>query len=156
MMTPVRCADKVADFLRDAFADYVPTDEKIKANGMNVYSCMVPRVATPAEKAKQDPYICVKPVVVLDESEDSSVALQITVTIRQDDVKDAALEIYHVMEKIRETLLTKRTAKGAPVLVLPMKITIPGEQLYPEWVGLVEATYHVGQYKEQLFGDDLK
>lgn len=155
-MTPILCAEHVAKLLQEAFEGYKSTDEKTQNNGITIRSGFLPKTVTAADKQKQNPAIVVRPIEIIDDNEASDIKLQILATAYNEDKDNGHLELYHILEKVRYTLLTNRLVASRNMIELPMKTTIPEEQPFPVWWGYMEVSYNIGQPKPNYFEDDTQ
>lgn len=153
-MTPINCARNVAEFLREQFQGYTAPDEKIAANGITIRDGFLPKQTTVEAKRRQSPYIVIRPVRIDDDDKEGSTAdLQILVTTYNDNKEDGHLALYHILEFIRQSLLTHRLIKKKNILQMPIKTMIPEEQPFPQWWGYMEVTYSIGQPGLNDFAD---
>lgn len=153
-MTPINCARNLAEFLREQFQGYSSPDEKVAGNSITIRDGFLPKQTTMDAKRRQNPYIVIRPVKVEDDDKEGSTAdLQILVTTYDDDKEDGHLALYHILEFIRQSLLTHKLIKKKNMLQMPMKTMIPEEQPFPQWWGYMEVTYSIGQPGINGFAD---
>ncbi|WP_026766126.1 hypothetical protein [Selenomonas ruminantium] len=145
-MTPIACAKALSEFLQEKFdsSDFTPTDEKTAGNGITIRDGFLPKKLTAQEKAKQDPCIVIRPVEITDTHEDSQVKLQLLAVTYNSDMENGHLELYHIMEYVRQVLEQNPIIAELFMLQMPVKTIIPEDQPWPEWWAYMELTYTVG------------
>ncbi len=149
-MTPIQCAIDLAAFIKQQLAEmnYEPTDDKILANGITVRSGYMPVPKNNEEKAKQCPYILVRPVEVDDTDDpdnECKAHLQILVMTYNGDTDNGHLELYHLLELVRQIILKNRIIVRKYSLQLPAKTFIPEIQPFPQWFGYMTVDYLIPQ-----------
>lgn len=145
-MTPLDGAQAIADYLAEKFKGYVPMDDATKGNGLTIRTGFLPRTTSAAAKKSGCPAIVVRPLDVTDELDGgSTMHVAILVQTYSGDLDMGHLELYHLLEFIRQALLSEHIIGGVVSLELPLKTTIPAEQAFPVWLGGIEATYTIGQ-----------
>lgn len=148
-MTPILCARAVVEYLKRDFANYTPTDEKMAANDVVIRDGFLPKSYLSKDATKHKPYVIVRPVQVKDEeSGHSGVSMQILVFTYNQDTENGHLELYNMMERIRQALLKKRTIGDMFRLSMPVISKIPEEQPYPNWWGYLLVDYGIAQPQE--------
>lgn len=174
-MSPIECAQAVADFIRnECIQDYVPpqftctppkkepityTPEIVVRHGF------LPKTVTAAEKAKQTYNVVVRPVEIIDSVDTkspSSIELQILVQTYDDDVTQGHLGLYHIMELIRQGIMRTRTI-GEYRSSGELKTEIPEEQPFPRWWGymlikfdLYQQTYIYRDKNKRFFENEVE
>lgn len=151
-MTPIICADNIAQFLKEKLQNYKSINEKVVVDNITVQSGFLPRTKTKEEKNKYCPYVIVKPVKVFDdiENHESNVLIQLLVTLYDDDLEQGHTELYHLLEFCRQQLLENKTIARKNRLLQPVTTYVPEEQPFPVWLGYMELTYSVPQPQERF------
>lgn len=75
----------------------------------------------------------------------STVDVEIGFSIYDEDSDDGIRSLYNVMEHVRQHLLSNTIIAGRNALKLPLKGTVSKQQPYPNWLGVITATYSIGQ-----------
>lgn len=134
-MTPWICAQEVAAFLRDEIAGY---NEKAAGVG-EVHAGFLP-VAKVAQLAKEQcPYIVIRPHKVEDDRKKRTAHMAVYVVMCPEDEKGGAESIYHVLEFLRFSLLSKNPIKNRWMIADgELEMSIPDDQPYPKYWGRID------------------
>jgi hypothetical protein len=121
---------------------------------INVYAGYLP-YTTKKTASKLCPAIAVRPSMVADDENETVVTIDVYVSTYDEDMLFGAESLFHIVERIRHELLSKNPAT-AKWNIKPgtMKITIPDEQPYPQWLGLVEFGVYLPQPENHSFIND--
>lgn len=150
-MTPYLCAECLVNDLRGLFKDYVSPCEKTAANGIKIYTGYLPKYTNSADKQKNSPCIAVRPVQIDDEEAGRSyVTLQVLVQTYDDNLTEGHREMYHILQMIREYILTNEVINQQYDLQQPAHTMIPEEQPWPLWWGYMVLRYDCYQPHENL------
>lgn len=145
-MTPILCAQSVADMLQKEFEGYVSTEPKTANNGITICTGFLAKTRTAAEKQTRCPRIVIRPVKVTNsEDSKSTVELQILTVTYCEDMDDGHMELYNLMERVRQAVLFNRIVADMNLLQLPVESVVPEEQPWPCWWGWMNASYDVPQ-----------
>lgn len=150
-MTPLQCANEIADFLRKEiaqdqegvqtiFVDKPPETEEIR-----VFVGFLPRVSTNTEKKKLCPGIVVRPESVSDTDDGSSVKLLFSVTTYDEDKESGYISLYNLLEWIRFKLLSNSPIGERWDLRSSLETAVPDEQPFPQWWGYLEGSFVLPQ-----------
>ena len=148
-MTPLECAQGIAEFLRGKIVDYEElvesTDGEEKEN-YNVYAGFLPYAANRQEQKKLCPAIVVRPLEVNDKKDDSTVLLGIYVTTYDEHKEIGCYGLYHLLEFVRFHLLACNPAAGK-YFIEPgsMTTSVPDEQPFPQWWGRIDFSVYLEQ-----------
>ena len=157
-MTPIVCAKEVAALIKEKFVGYKADDDKVAGNGITIKDGYLPMATTNEEKAKQCPYIIVRPATIIDDPDDqdqeSKVDFQIIISTYNSDKNDGHLELYDLIETVRQTLLTNTIVGECFELQTPIKTHIIEAQPYPVWVAYIELSYLVPTPSEELIENE--
>ena len=150
-MTPLDCARTITKFLQKACQDYdevttISSGEAVK-EPVQVYTGFLPKCNSAAAMRKQCPALVVRPVNVVDEADESTVGINIWITVYDDDKKYGGDTLYHLMEFIRMRLLSENPI-GNAFITPGMKATVPDEQPFPQWLAVVELDVYIQQPKK--------
>ncbi|WP_196590592.1 hypothetical protein [Pectinatus frisingensis] len=153
-MTPIICAQALADVLKDKFSTFKPADAKIADNKITIRSGYLPLASTNEEKAKQSPYIMVRPIAVKDNIEtaddESVLDMQILVSTFNTDKENGHLELFHMLEMIRQAILTHGVIGKRFTLKYPVDTIIPEVQPFPTWFAYFTLSYRIPTPEEEL------
>lgn len=135
-MTPWMCALDMAEFLREQIAAY---GEKSAGAG-EVYAGFLPITTVRDLKREQCPHVVLRPHQVEDGKDKSVVKMAVYVVMCQDnDPNDGASSIYHILEFIRFSLLSKNPIKNRwKIEDGTLETSIPDEQPYPKLWGRID------------------
>lgn len=147
-MTPIDCADNLVKLLSESFSNYAAADTRVATNGVTIRAGFLPKTSTAEEKRKQCPSIIVRPVEVTDADNGSIINLEVLFVNYDEDKSKGHLELYHMLERARQTILKNRIVNRRNRLVLPIKTVVPEEQPYPQWWGYMVLQYTIGQPQE--------
>lgn len=158
-MTPLMLANGLKAFVLERMKHYDDTtvdNEQYtaaargytsKPKEFKVYTLSAPVVKAGAERREQPlATIVIRPYSVEDGEDDTLIKTAISVTIRSDDMEYGLTELYHVVEFLRHELLahnpiaTKWYMKPGTLVT-----TIPIEQGYPVWLGVLECEFYLPQ-----------
>lgn len=153
-MIPIILLDELADFLKEANKTFVPSDERIKNNELNV----MPGYLKRREKANEKlfPYIVPRLIKGEDADDGSAVTVRIYFATYCEDVLNAWRELYNLMEHSRQALLKQRTLANKFRLKLPISYEMLEDQPYPEWLGWMDVQYEIFQPQEEEFIDGFE
>lgn len=134
-MTPWLCAEEVAEFLRGEIAYY---DEKAAGVG-EVHAGFLP-IAKVAQLRKEScPYIVIRPHKVKDERKTRRVSMAIYVVVCPAEEDGGAESLYHILEFLRFSLLSKNPISNRWMIVDgELETSIPDEQPYPKYWGRID------------------
>lgn len=145
-MTIVESMENVAAYLKEVVAEYSAKQASGRKK-IEVYAGFPP-VRTSRDETPSCVY-CV-PTEANDGADGASnVKLMIGLSVYDADKDSGGRSLYNLAEHIRQALLKKRTLGGRNRLILPLKTEIPTEQPFPEWVGVITATYTIAFIKEE-------
>ena len=135
-MTPWMCALDMAEFLREQIADY---DEKAAGAGA-VYAGFLPITTVRDLKKEQCPHVVLRPHKVEDGKEKSVVKMAVYVVMCPNSAeREDAASIYHILEFIRFSLLSKNPIKNRwDIEDGTLETSIPDEQPYPKLWGRMD------------------
>jgi len=149
-MIPVNLLNDLVEFLNGINKDYRLLDEKVKDNPLII----VPGWLKQKERANEIQYPHIVPRFLGSEDGADGVSranLRIYYGTYCEDVNKGGLELFNLLEHNRQALLKTRTIANKHRLDLPVKVVIPEEQPYPEWVGYIDVQYIIGQPLEEVF-----
>ena len=106
-MTPWRCAEEIADFLRDEIARY---DEKSGTG--EVHAGFLPIADVRTMKKEQCPHIVIRPHKVKDEEKNRLASMAVYGVVCPEAEKCGAESLYHVLEFLRFSHLSKNPIKN--------------------------------------------
>ena len=143
-MTPLQCAESIADFLRESFAEY---DEMNWETGttFNVIAGFLPIKQTTNAMRKDCPAIVVRPLLITDEQKETTCDMVIFAVTYDEDMKRGCYSLYHILEFIRLKLLTGNPVNRQWHVKPGMETYIPDEQPNPFWEGRVDFTVNLPQ-----------
>lgn len=145
-MTIVESMENVAAYLKEVVAEYSAKQASGRKK-IEVYAGFPP-VRTSRDEIPSCVY-CV-PTEANDGADGASnVKLMIGLSVYDADKDSGGRSLYNLAEHIRQALLKKRTLGGRNRLILPLKTEIPTEQPFPEWVGVITATYTIAFIEEE-------
>lgn len=145
-MTIVESMENVAAYLKEVVAEYSAKQASGRKK-IEVYAGFPP-VRTSRDETPPCVY-CV-PTEANDGADGASnVKLMIGLSVYDADKDSGGRSLYNLAEHIRQALLKKRTLGGRNRLILPLKTEIPTEQPFPEWVGVITATYTIAFIEEE-------
>lgn len=158
-MTPLMLANGLKDFITARMAHYDDTtvdNEQYTAAArgyianpkeINVYALAEPIVKTSAEKREQQmATIVIRPYSVEDGEDNTLVKVAISVMLRSDDMEYGIAELYHIVGFLRHELLAHNpVAMKWYMRPGSLVTTIPIEQSYPNWLGVLECEFYLPQ-----------
>lgn len=145
-MTIIESMENVAAYIKEAVAEY-SAEQASGRKKIEVYAGFPP-VRTSRDETPPCVY-CV-PTEVNDSAEGASdVKIMIGISVYDADKDTGGRALYNLAEHIRQALLKKRILGGRNRLILPLKTEIPTEQPFPEWVGVITATYTIAFIEEE-------
>lgn len=148
-MTIVVIMDNLAAMIREAVREY-DTEQKTGRMPVTVYAGFPAIPDAPDEKAS---FIYCKVSSFKDEIDGSfgTAAVDIGFSICDRDKKDGWRQLYNLMEHVRQYLLKNPyIGEGSNHLELPLKGEIYDEQPYPQWQGMIHATYTIDQPEQEI------
>lgn len=148
-MTIVVVVEKLAELIREAVREY-DTEQKAGRVPITVYAGFPHVPDTSEEKAS---FIYCKVASFKDEINGSfgTAEVDIGFSICDRDKKDGWRQLYNLMEHVRQCLLKNPyIGGGTNHLELPLKGEIYDEQPYPQWQGMIHATYTIDQPEQEL------
>lgn len=140
-MTPLDCARGLAGYLKGRFKEYSESAEGNESGAekaVNVYAGFLPRASTRQEAKSMCPAVVLRPELIEDGKEDTRVTIIAYVTVYDEDMKYGSDRLYHLLEFMRFILLSENPVENKWQIADGMKTTIPDEQPYPQWFGMVE------------------
>ena len=133
-MTPWRCAEEIADFLRDEIARY---DEKSGTG--EAHAGFLPIADVRTMKKEQCPHIVIRPHKVKDEKKERLASMAVYVVVYPEAEKCGTESLYHVLEFLRFSLLSKNPIKNRwQIAGGELETSIPDEQPYPKYWGRID------------------
>lgn len=84
------------------------------------------------------PAVVLRPELIEDGKEDTRVTIIAYVTVYDEDMKYGSDRLYHLLEFMRFILLSENPVENKWQIADGMKTTIPDEQPYPQWFGMLE------------------
>lgn len=145
-MTPLECAQGLAEFFRGKLVEYSEKTETKQE--YKVYAGYLPYVQTRQEKKELCPAVVVRPLEVNDEEKESTILMGIYVTTYDEDMKVGCYELYHILEFLRYQLLTENpVADKWLVKNGTLSTSVPDDQPYPQWWGRLDFIIYIPQPK---------
>mgnify|MGYP000859940343 FL=1 len=133
-MTPWRCAEEIADFLGEEIKRY---DEKSGTG--EAHAGFLPIVQVAQLKKEQCPYIAIRPHKVKDEKKERLASMAVYVVVCPEAEKCGAESLYHILEFLRFSLLSKNPIKNRWMIASgELETSIPDEQPYPKYWGRID------------------
>lgn len=144
-MTITESMGNVAAYLREVVSQY--SADQISGNKKILVYAGFP----PVRRSRDETASCIYVIATNaeDAAAESSVTLAIGFSVYDEDEKEGCKPLYNLIEHVRQALLKKRTIAGRNRLILPLKTEIMTEQPFPEWVGMITATYTIAQIDEE-------
>lgn len=128
-MTPWRCAEEIADFLGEEIKRY---DEKSSTG--EAHAGFLPIADARTMKKEQCPHIVIRPHKVKDEKKERLASMAVYVVVCPETEKCGAESLYHVLEFLRFSLLSKNPIKNRwQIADGELETSIPDEQPYPKY-----------------------
>lgn len=146
-MTSVELMNNLADFLREVVKDY-STNQDAGVLPVAVYAGYPP-VRTDYEEKESFIYALATEWEDKEDGTFSTCKAEIGFSIYDDNKTEGCFSLYNIMEHVRQALLKKRTLAGRNRLELPLKSVVSDDQPWPQWQGIITATYTLGQPMEE-------
>lgn len=146
-MTSVELMNNLADFLRAVVKDY-STNQEAGVLPVAVYAGYPP-VRTDYEEKESFIYVLATEWEDKEDGTFSTCKAEIGFSIYDDNKTEGCFSLYNIMEHVRQALLKKRTLAGRNRLELPLKSVVSDDQPWPQWQGIITATYTLGQPMEE-------
>ena len=157
-MTPLECAEGIAEFLKEKFMAYQEYCEGRPENifssvdtDVNVYAGFLPRANNRADQKKLCPAVVVRPEATTDDRDKSVTSIVIYATIYDEDMTYGAHMLFHFLEFIRYHLLANNHIAKKWFIDIDdgnIKTTIPDDQPFPQWVGVIEFDVFIPQPRQ--------
>ena len=147
-MTIVELMEHLKDFIEEQVREYDTTQPAGKLP-ISVYAGFPPVPVTSKEKAS---FIYNLVTEFTDEESEKLGYAQVDIgfSIYDADMTEGSKSLFNLMEHIRQALLKRRfIGNGRNKLILPLKGEIPEAQPFPQWQGIIHATYTIGQPREE-------
>ena len=148
-MTSVELMNNLADFLREVVKDY-STNQEAGVLPVAVYAGYPP-VRTDYEEKESFIYTLATEWEDKEDGTFSTCKAEIGFSIFDDNKTEGCFSLYNIMEHVRQALLKKRILAGRNRLELPLKSVVSDDQPWPQWQGIITATYTLGQPEEEEF-----
>lgn len=133
-MTPWRCAEEIADFLREEIKRY---DEKSGTG--EAHAGFLPITQIAQLKKESCPHIVIRPHKVKDEKKERLASMAVYVVVCPEAEPGGAESLYHVLEFLRFALLSKNPIKNRwQIAGGELETSIPDEQPYPKYWGRID------------------
>ena len=139
--------NNLADFLREVVKDY-STNQEAGVLPVAVYAGYPP-VRTDYEEKESFIYALATEWEDKEDGTFSTCKAEIGFSIYDDNKTVGCFSLYNIMEHVRQALLKKRTLAGRNRLELPLKSVVSDDQPWPQWQGIITATYTLGQPMEE-------
>lgn len=143
-MTPLDVAQGLAEFLKERIADYEERCEK----DFHIYAGFLPRARNVDDLKKLCPAIVVRPEITTDDAEQSTVNLVFYATVYDSDLKEGCQSLFQLLEFIRAHLLMANPVAGKYWIQPGLKTSVPDDQPYPQWLGVVECEAAIPQVRK--------
>lgn len=158
-MTPLMLANGLKAFVLERMKHYNDTTAyneqytaaargyTAKPKEMNVYALSAPIVKTGEERREQQlATVVIRPYSIGDGEDETLVKVAISVMLRSDDMEHGFTELYHIVDFLRHELLAHNPI-AAKWYMRPGSLvtTIPIEQSYPNWLGVLECEFYLPQ-----------
>lgn len=149
MSSPVLLVDELKAFVEKVVQSYV-----LETNKADVEK--PPQVAAgylPAKKSGPDPdypFVLARLIDNNDTRDGSTATVKIIAGTHSEDEQEGWRDPANILLRIRGELLKRRIIGGKYRLELPLKIEIPEEQAFPEWVGFMTTTWAYAQPMEEV------
>lgn len=86
------------------------------------------------------PYLIIRLMDGEDQTENGTTQVRMILGIKTES-QDGYMEVYHLIEALRQALLRTEIIGGKYELQRPIKWSIPEDQPYPEWIGEFRTTW---------------
>ncbi len=150
-MTPVILVDELRDYLKLVVEKYwFETNKKEVNKPPQVISGYLP--AKKATDIPDFPFILVR----LSDGEDadsSTVTVYVVIGTYSEDAQNGWRDPANIVERVRQSLLKKRTLANRFRLEMPLKYELPDEQPVPHWFGIITTKWTIPQLQEELIYD---
>lgn len=154
-MTPLDVARLITSFLQKVIAEYDETlrvvdaiTEESTSKDIAVYTGFLPRANTRKDMEKMCPAVVVRPEAYVDGGQNSTVSIVIYVTTMDEDKQHGCDSLFHLMEFIRMMLLSNSPVEGKCFIAPGMKSSVPDDQPFPQWIGVLEFDVYIPQPKQ--------
>ncbi|HOV79367.1 MAG TPA: hypothetical protein PK728_04615 [Bacillota bacterium] len=150
MSTPVLLVDGLRDFIEPLVKSYVlETNRPNLAKPPQVVTGYLPP-KNPNFDAPDFPFVIVRFVEGTDSDDGSTAVVKIIAGTYSEDAREGWRDAANILQRVKTELLKRRVIAKKYRVELPMKIEMPEEQPFPEWIGVMTTTWAVAQPLEEV------
>lgn len=148
-MTPLDVSDGIAKYLMNELRK-LNENSDVTERPIRVWSGFLPRVDKNEDKRKLCPAVVVHPYSVID-ADSSTVGITVLVTTYDEALTEGHVGLYHLLEVVRERLLSDNpVALKYEIKENTINTIIPDDQPYPQWVGYLEFEVYIPVIRRNL------
>lgn len=154
-MTPLDVARGLSAYTADCIKQYDETlrvidaaAESSSSTDVRVYAGFLPRASSRKEMQELCPAIVFRPEEVTDSADSSTVSIVSYVTVYDEDKQYGADVLFHYLEFLRMMLLSQNPINDKWFISGGLKCTVPDEQPFPQWIGVIEFEVYIDQPKK--------
>ena len=148
-MTPLDVSDGIAKYLMNELRK-LNENSDVTERPIRVWSGFLPRVDKNEDKRKLCPAVVVHPYSVSD-ADSSTVGITVLVTTYDEALTEGHVGLYHLLEVVRERLLSDNpVALKYEIKENTINTIIPDDQPYPQWVGYLEFEVYIPVIRRNL------
>lgn len=148
MSTPVLLVDELKVFIEGVVSDYrLDTKQAELSRAPQVLAGYLP----PKEPNSTDyPFVIVRFIEGTDAQDEGKAVIKIIAGTYSEDAQAGWRDPANILQRIRTEFLKRRIVGGKFRLEFPLKIEMPEEQPYPEWIGFMTTTWTIAQPVEEV------
>jgi len=148
-MTPLDVSDGIAEYLMNELQK-LNENSDVTERPIRLWSGFLPRVDKNEDKRKLCPAVVVHPYSVSD-ANSSTVGITVLVTTYDEALTKGHVGLYHLLEVVRERLLSDNpVALKYEIKDNTVNTIIPDDQPYPQWVGYLEFEVYIPVIRRNL------
>lgn len=151
MSTPVLLVDELQTFIGGVVGDYqMETNRPNLSKAPQVIAGYLPPKKSDSSSDPDFPFVIVRLIEGTDTQDDAKVVIKIIAGTFSEDAQSGWRDPVNILQRIRTELLKRRVVGGKFRLEFPLKIEMPEEQPFPEWVGFMTTTWTIAQPVEEV------
>lgn len=151
-MTSLDVLRTLEAYLKEQLKDYRVYDQDQRAFTVNVFSGALPKKMR--DTNDQSYYPAVYPITLgaTDTTDGSSINVRVVLAVHDSGVADGYVELFNLMEKVRQILLKATIIDGRVLINLPLKWETSLDTMWPIWQAWVEFTVDIQQNRTPTAG----
>ncbi len=151
-MTALEILSTLEVYLKEQLKDYRVYDKDQRSFEVNVFSGALPKKMRDTNALTYYPAVYPITLGATDTTDGSSINVRVVIAVHDDGVANGHVELFNLVEKVRQILLKATIIDGRALINLPIKWETSLDTTWPIWQAWAEFTVDIQQHRTPTIG----